>query len=746
MRELMVVFSGNEMSLGWMLAAWLLWTALGSGAVGRLGSRTINPRRAIAYLQVLVAAAFPFAIWLIRASKKLFETIPGELLGPGPMILTSLVVLSVFCLASGGLFALASRLAAMDAGNSAAAGTSRVYLLEALGSGIGGILASLVLIRYLPPFQIAAFVALLNLLAAATLTIRHAAWQRATLGSLAAVFALLVLPFAAPRLEKASLSNLWHGFDLLTTRNSVYGNLAVVQTGGIRTLYENGWVSFHAPDEQSAEESVHFALLEHPSPHSVLLIGGGLNGSIAQALQHPTLQSLDYVELDPKVLDLAQQFFPAQFASLFADPRVHLHNTDGRLFLKTTEANFDVIIVNLPDPQTAQLNRFYTAEFFREAANKLTPNGVFSLQLRGAEDYIGPELAEFLRCIHHTLQQVFPEIVAVPGDPVHFLASPQPGSLTTDPAELIARVRARHLQTKYVREYYLPYRLTPDRLLDLQTQLQPDAYTRSNHDFTPVAYYFDVALWSTQFNRDYRHIFQTVAQWRFRSLLLVLVFTLCVIIALVRWGPRARARWRMASAFSVGAMGFTLIGLEMLLLLAFQAIYGYVYQQLAIIIAAFMVGMAFGSAWALRSRSEHKAGVSAVDARRLLRVQFIAALLPLVVWELLRLFAATKDPPLMFMESQMLLPLLAVLCGAVGGYQFPVASWIFFAESHTGQTSPGALYALDLVGACLGALLLTGYLLPVFGFQKTALLMAVVNLAPAVPIGLFAFAKRLGPE
>jgi predicted membrane-bound spermidine synthase len=44
----------------------------------------------------------------------------------------------------------------------------------------------------------------------------------------------------------------------------------------------------------------------------------------------------------------------------------------------------------------------------------------------------------------------------------------------------------------------------------------------------------------------------------------------------------------------------------------------------------------------------------------------------------------------------------------------------------------GTLYAIDLLGGCAGALLLSSYLIPVFGFWKTAWLIAVVNLAPAL--------------
>lgn len=742
MRELMVVFCGNEMSLGLMLASWLLWTAIGSSVLGRLAARTLQPRRLMALLEVIVALTFPLAIYLARASKGAFQSVPGEILGPGPMILTSLVVLSVFCLLSGGLFAVGSRLFAQEAGTSTLAGTSNVYLLEALGSGLGGILASLLLIRYFTSFQIAALLCLLNFLSAASLAIRSRPRRRAAGLALVGAFALLVLPFGCPWLEKTSLKRLWSGFELVAARNSVFGNLAVVQTEGTRSLFENGLVAFNVPDPAAAEEAVHFALLQHPAPQSLLLIGGGVNGSLSQALQHPSLERIDYVELDPSVLDLAQEYFPAAWAPLRADPRVHVHNNDGRLFLRTTNLKFDVLVVNLPEPQTAQLNRFYTLEFFQEAASKLTPAGVFSFQLKASEDYISPDLAEFLRCIDNTLRQVFPEVATIPGDSVHFFAAARAGSLTNDSRELIARLRARHIHTSYVREYYLPYRMMPDRVLDLESQIRPDADTRTNRDFAPVAYYFDVALWSTRFNTAYRRVFQTMAAVRFVSVTLTLALVLFGLVALLRWLPAAENRSRASAGFCVAAMGFTLIGLEMLLLLAFQAIYGYVYQQLAIIIAGFMLGMTLGSRWGLRAAAP---ATGQRDVRRLFLLQLLAAFSPVLLYALFDALAAIKNPATVFLASQILFPVLAVLCGLFGGYQFPVATRIFFSNSNRKASGPGTLYALDLAGACVGAIVLSSYLVPVFGFRETAWLMAVVNLAPAVLAGLSTLGKRAVP-
>jgi len=742
MRELMVVFHGNEMSLGWMLASWLLWTALGSGVLGHLTGRTDQPRRLVAILELLVSISFPLSIFFVRLSKVVFQSVPGELLGPGPMLLTSLLVLSLFCLISGGLFAAGSRLYAREAGTSTFSGTTRVYLLEAVGSGLGGILASLVLIRYLQPFQIAAFLSLMNLLGAAWLTFRSASRCAAIGGSLVAIFVFFVFPFVCPRAEQSSLARLWHGYHLLATRNSIYGNLAIVQTGTTRSLFENGLESVDVPDLLEAEEAVHFALLQHPAPKRLLLVGGGVNGSLRQALQYSSLERIDYVELDPKVLDLAEEYFPEEWSLARIDPRVHVHNMDGRLFLKRTDLKFDVVIVNLPDPQTAQLNRFYTMEFFQEVARRLASNGIFSFQLKGAEDYIGPELAEFLRCINKTLRGAFPNVLVIPGETIHFIASLQAASITVDSGELVTRLRARHIHTSYLREYYLPYRMMPDRISDLESQLRAETSTKVNRDFAPVAYFFDVALWSTRFSRVYRQLFQVLGHLHFGSLVATLALTLFGTAAFLFWMPKSEGRFRRTAGFCVVAMGFTLIGLEMLLLLAFQAIYGYVYQQLAIIIAGFMVGMALGSWWGTHHEDRAEVhGRDRGDLRQLIGLQFVAALSCLLVYLLLQTSASSTKPLSVFFVSQIVFPTLAVTCGLLGGYQFPIASRIFFAESKSEIHSPGTLYALDLAGACLGALIMSSYLIPVFGFLQTSELMAVVNLAPTILLCLLAFGR-----
>jgi spermidine synthase len=735
MRELLVVFYGNELALGAMLANWLLWTALGASLLGRWALGSSHPRKLVAGLQALLAFALPLTLLAVRASKGFCQSVPGEILGPVPMFLTSCVTLSVFCVISGGLFAAGSRLFADVAGASIATATGAVYLLEAAGSGVGGLAAGLALVRLANPFAITALLGVLNLLAAWWILAPITAWRRVRAAGFG-VMAVLVL-ISGFELQRLSLARLWSGFHLVAAQNSVYGSLAVVETGASRSLFENGLIVMTVPDPSAAEEAVHFALLEHPEPHSLLLIGGGVNGSVAEALAHPSLERLDYVELDPMVFNIAARYFPEAWKKIQGDPRVRVHAMDGRRFLKATADSFDVIIVNLPDPHTAQLNRFYTEEFYREAAAKLRPGGIVSFQVTSSENYISQELADFLRCLQRTLRQVFPEVAAIPGETVHFFAAAKPGTLTTDPRELVRRLRARRLHTQYVREYFLPFRMSPDRMQDFEVQIAPLRSTPVNRDFAPVAYYFDVVLWSVPFHHTSGRWIEALASMSFRRLLVATSLALAVLVPLLWMWPAGRddkpaARARRSAAFAVAVVGFTELGLEILLLLGFQALYGYVYHELTILVALFMVGVALGGWWALRSAPGRGRASMGRDLRLLAGLQVILAASPLLLYGLLIQLGRVSSVGGQRAASELLFPALALVAGLLGGFQFLLASRAYFGDEPRSGRSPGVLYALDLAGACAGALALSVLLIPVDGFLRTAALMAAVNLAPAV--------------
>jgi len=756
LRELISDYNGCESSLGIALAAWLFWTAVGSflastffGRTGLSSDRSVGlpvhailhasssdpfatPRRLFALLESLLGISLPLTIYALRLSKSFFQTVPGELVGPLPLLYASLICLSLFCILSGALFVAAARIICIESCVDARQASSTAYLLEALGSAIGGIIASLILLRFLSPFQIVAIVFVMNLLMACVLLWHMNRKQLAAATVAATLLTVFLLVAVAPRIEEQSQARLWRGLHLLASRNSLYGNLAVIETGDVRSLYENGLLLASAPDESAAEDSVQYALLEAPDPKRVLLVGGGANRSIEETLRHPSIESIDLVELNPAVLRMSHEFFPAGTAT--RDPRIHVLSGDARAYLNETQDSYDVIIVNIPDPQTAQLNRFYTVEFFRSARNHLAPDGLLALTLRSSEETISPDLAAFLRCIKRTLDEVFPSVTVIPGETIHFFAAKRPSLLTSDPQLLVERLKARQLQTHYVSQYFIPYRMMPDRMEQMRDVLQPLVTTPINRDFSPIAYYFNTVLWSAQFKPAYADGLRAAGRISFSKILCGALGFLLSMVALLSYSSAHRPHAR-AAVCSIAATGFTLMALEIILLLAFQSIYGYLYHQLAILIALFMAGIAAGSWLGLRSiqRSDSSTRLNVAATQLLLALS--APALMLVVSCMARLSGSTAS----WIAAQCLFPALATLCGALGGFQFPLATQLY--ESAKRQ-SFGRLYAVDLVGGCVGALLLSGYLIPVFGFWRTAWLTAAVNLAPLLMLLWLSFPRR----
>ena len=300
----------------------------------------------------------------------------------------------------------------------------------------------------------------------------------------------------------------------------------------------------------------------------------------------------------------------------------------------------------------------------------------------------------------------------------------------------MARLRARNLQAQYVREYFIPFRMAPDRMAQIHRLLQPTPTTPSNRDFEPVAYSLDVMRWSGQFKSSYHGWFQAAARFGFSQVAgWAVIALLCVSVMLVH-APTREKRLRATAIYCMAATGFTLMALQIFLLLAFQAVYGYVYHQLAILIGMFMAGIAVGSWLALKH-------VGVRDYGALMTVagitQLLLALSGPVLLSVVTVLSRGSSVPGTRLTAQLAFPALAILCGMLGGFQFPVATGVYLREN-TAQTGLGALYAVDLVGGCAGALLLSTYFIPVFGFWKMAGLSAAVNLVPTL------LAVRVGQE
>ena len=170
------------------------------------------------------------------------------------------------------------------AGSTIADASSATYFLEAVGSTAGGVLASIFLVRFVTTLQIIAFLTLFGICMATWLLTQGRALR---LAITAAAVTACALSFSwAKHWEIAAVARGWPGFQVVDCSTSPYGALAVIEADGNRSLVQNGMVLFTVRDPAAAEETVHLALLEHAAPRRVLLVGGGLNGTVSEILRY----------------------------------------------------------------------------------------------------------------------------------------------------------------------------------------------------------------------------------------------------------------------------------------------------------------------------------------------------------------------------------------------------------------------------------------------------------------------------
>ncbi|MFH1940533.1 MAG: fused MFS/spermidine synthase [bacterium] len=724
MRELVVIFYGNELSLGTILGVWLFWTAAGSGGLAKILHKKGNLRLRFGLIQLLLALVLPLILLLVRVSKEILNITPGELIGYIPMLLITLITLAPVCLLSGLLYTVACQLLHHHEQKDSAP-IGKVYLLEAVGAGIGGVAASFIFVRFASPAQTVLLLSIVNLLSALIVGNLNPFRSRGLRILWLTLLPILVSIFfyrISQNLQTFCDRILWKGYDVVASQNTIFGNISVTKMDSQVSFFENGLLIFSAPDRLTAEESVHYALLEHPYPKKVLLIGGGLGGGISETLKHPSVESVDYVELDPAVVRLAKQLLPPEQAQVLTNPKVKVHHIDGRRFIRRTPMKYDAVILNLPNPYTAQINRFYTVEFFREAAKKLLPGGILSIQLASSENAIGPELSDFLSAISSTLSSVFPEKIAIPGETARFIVSNSPGELTSDPEILIQRLKERDLQTLYVREYYLPYQMSDERQTYLKSRLHPVSSDRLNRDFKPIGYFYDTILWAETFSSPFKKLFVAFASIKFHHIAGSFVLATLLLIALTGRSSGRKRLFTPGILISIIGVGFTEISLEVILILGFQILYGYIYQHLAFIIAGYMIGLALGSRFAITPRIRDGQNFA------LYRVlQASMCLYPLFIIGFFWLFHQTSISTKGTEWMGWLFPLLTAGAGFIGGCQFPLANRLYLQTGRSVEKAAGFLYGLDLIGSSAGAMLTSAFLVPILGIYTTLILLVCLN-------------------
>jgi len=704
-RELMISFYGNEFFVGVVLAFWLIWVAVGSLVAGKILEKVKNQILLLSLSQILFSFSLFFEILLIRYLKGQFFglEIPNLIYS---FFGASLVPFPI-CFLLGSWWTIATKI--FSEIKKEIISINFAYFLECLGFIFGGILFSFVLIK-LNPFLVANFLIFLNLINSGLFIFGERKYFFLKI-LVSLLFCASLSLFFTPHLknlEKNSASLWFKNQKLIESKNTLYGNIQVTKIDSQYNFFESGVYLGSEKDFEFAEKFSHFSLVLHENPKKVLLIGGGISGFLREILKHP-VKEIYYLELDPKLIEISEKFISQELKNSLFNEKVKIVNLDGVYFLKNTQEKFDLILVNLPSPSTALINRFYTKKFFKLAKERLKEEGIFAIYLPYSPSAPNKNLQNLCSSIFKTLKEVFEKVIVLPEDEIFFFAS-NSQKLDYNPEFFAKRFEERKIQTNFLTKDYINFRFSTERIEKALEIFEKNKTTKENQIFYPISYFWQTLFWLDVFSLNFSNFFKNFAFSFF------LVFFL-ILISLTIYFFKIK-KDRVKSLFSVAIAGFSLMSFETILIYAYQVIVGYLYFRISLLISSFMLGMALGVYFGNKKIKQGKLEPYSLLKPHLSLFCFSLFSIPFLIF-------IFKIPSLKLTE--IFLFLISILAGFFGGMIFPLANKIYLSFEKEISKKTGVVYSADLIGSSFGALIPPLILIPVFGVFANLILISILN-------------------
>jgi len=734
LREYLVNFHGNELSIGLILALWLFGHGMGSLVADWLRCSSIS-----GLARYLTLATFAPLSFLPLAEILIGVLAPehGHLV-PLSSILGGAVLLVVpLAAALGVIFPWMCSLCAGIHGASSPRDISAFYLSDAVGSALGGALSTFVIAPYLTPYHGCALAGSGLALSAALLV--HGRKEHRRLCSLVLAVSLLLgcgVMVTGPSLEWARAQRRFEktfpGLELVARRDTPYQLLELGLGDSQHSLFGDGQYYFSFPDRATVAQEAHLAMLCHRCPRDVLVLGGGLNGFLEEIRVHG-LEQVTYVELDEQLISFLDPYLPESDKSVLTAENVQVVAGDGRRWLEQCpNESQDMVLVRLPEPSSAMLNRYYTREFYEIARRKLRDDGVLLTTSSGSANYLGEELSAYLGTRLATLEGVFERVAVLPGFSTIFIAGKRSAQVTWDIDTLTRRWNERAIQSPYFSAVHLRLQIDPSRVAAFEALRRGLPRDRPNLDADPATYYYNIILWDTFSDSGMSALFGYLATYSVVSLIgVILSLTFLAVLLSSFLGSTARvSRTRLAGAMVASGAGAMIF--HVLMLLAYQNLFGSLYEKMGVAVAVFMVGLVLGGSVARRIISTEIDGV-----HWMMVASVVACTFALTVPSFLSVLAGVSRG-----LGELCFLAFLLFGAALVGFQYPLACLVGTRFGLSVRACSSVVYGGDMLGGAVGAAVSALVLVPLVGFSGTAYVLCALHLSGA----MFAFSMRCGRQ
>lgn len=265
--------------------------------------------------------------------------------------------------------------------------TARVLFFDYIGGLVGTIVFVLLLRPYLEFVKTGFFVAMFNIIIGILITLSF----KNEIKNVKKLVTVGIILFLIMSLGFIFGNEIWFNFEQKLYRDPVvrafetpYQRIVVTRQKDDIRLFIDGNIQFSSTDEHRYHESiVHIPMNTAKRRENILILGGGDGLALREVLKYSDVKHISLVDLDEELIEFSKNdplIKKLNEGSLESD-KVRFYFQDALKFLKEDKSHlYDVIIVDLPDPNNESLNKLYTRAFYSQLRNHLSPDGAISIQ------------------------------------------------------------------------------------------------------------------------------------------------------------------------------------------------------------------------------------------------------------------------------------------------------------------------------------------------------------------------------
>jgi spermidine synthase len=207
-------------------------------------------------------------------------------------------------------------------------------------------------------------------------------------------------------------------------------------------------------DTQSsqADEKIYHETLVHPALGAiddraeVLILGGGEGATLREVLRDEAVRRCTMVDIDGRVVELAQRYLREWSDGAFDDPRARVIIADGLRFLAEDDGTYGAIVSDLTEPLPDSPSfPLFNGDVFRNVKKRLAPGGVYVLQASTAGFHtmaLHAKMARSLRPHFRYVRSFYTHVPSFDNDWAFLACSDAVDVAATDPARIDAYVGA----------------------------------------------------------------------------------------------------------------------------------------------------------------------------------------------------------------------------------------------------------------------------------------------------------------